>query len=51
MCASRKERSRGGVALLVREGLTYKERPDLGILKELFQSVYVEIVRGGVCRN
>ena len=51
MCASRKERS-GGVALLVREGLTYKERPDLGIFEEgLFESVFVEIIRGGGRRN
>ena len=51
MCASRKERS-GGVELLVREGLTNKERPDLGIFEEgLFESVFVEIVRGGGCRN
>ena len=47
MCASRKERS-GGVELLVREGLTNKERPDLGIFEEgLFESVFVEIIRGG----
>ena len=47
MCASRKERS-GGVELLVREGLTNKERPDLGIFEEgLFESVFVEIYRGG----
>ena len=31
VCPSRKERSGGGVVLLVREGLTYKEQPDLGI--------------------
>ena len=33
-------------------GLTYKERPDLGIFEEgLFESVFVEIVRGGGRRN
>ena len=49
---SRKERSGGGVVVLVREGLTYKERPDLEIFEEgLFESVFVEIVRGGGCRN
>ena len=52
VCASRKERSGGGVVLLVREGLTYKERPDLEIFEEgLFESVFVEIVRGGGCRS
>ena len=51
MCASRKERS-GGVALLVREGLTNKEQPDLGIFEEgLFESVFVEKIRGGGCGN
>ena len=29
-------------------GLTYKERPDLGVFEEgLFESVFVEIIRGG----
>ena len=52
MCASRKERSGGGVALLVREGLTYKERPDLGLFEQgLFESVFVEIIKGGGHRN
>ena len=52
VCASRKERSGGGVALLVREGLTYKERPDLGVFEEgLFESTFVEIIRGGGRRN
>ena len=40
------------MALLVKEGLTYKERPDLGIFEEgLFESVFVEIIRGGGRRN
>ena len=49
VCPSRKERSGGGVVLLVREGLTYKEQPDLGIFEEgLFESVFVEIGVGEV---
>ena len=48
VCPSRKDRSSGGVVLLVREWLTYKEPPDLGIFEEgLFKSVFVEIVRVG----
>ena len=40
------------MALLVREGLTYKERPDLGVFEEgLFESAFVEIIRGGGRRN
>ena len=34
VAASRKERSGGGVALLIRDGLTYRERPDLGTFSE-----------------
>ena len=45
MCFKEGE-ERGGVALLVKGGLTYKERPDLGVFEEgLFESVFVEIVR------
>ena len=52
LCASRKERGGGGVALLVRDGLTYRGRPDLGTFHEgVFESVFVEIVRGGGRRN
>ena len=52
VCASRKRKSGGGVALLVRDGLTYRERPDLGTFTEgVFESVFVEIVRGGGRRN
>ena len=52
VCASRKERSGGGVALLIRDGLTYRERPDLGTFTEgVFESVFVEIIRGGGRRN
>ena len=40
------------MALLVRDGLTYRERPDLGTFTEgVFESVFVEIVRGGGRRN
>ena len=46
--ASRKERSGGGVALLIKGGLTYKERPDLGVFEGLFESVFVEIEVGDV---
>ena len=47
VCASRKGRG-GGVALLIRDGLTYRERPDLGTFTEgVFESVFVEIIRGG----
>ena len=52
VCASRRERSGGGVALLIRDGLTYKERPDLGVFSEgVFESVFVEIIRGRGRRN
>ena len=48
VCASRSKRRGGGVALLVRDGLTYRERPDLGTFDEgQFESVFIEIVRGG----
>ena len=40
------------MALLLRDGLTYRERPDLGTFNEgVFESVFVEIVRGGGRRN
>ena len=52
VCASRSRMRGGGVALLIRDGLTYRERPDLGIFEEgLFESVFVEIIRGGGRRN
>ena len=52
VCASRRGRSGGGVALLLREGLTYRERPDLGTFTEgVFESVFVEVIRGGGRRN
>jgi hypothetical protein len=47
-CASRKDNGGGGVALFIKEGLTYKTWPDLGIFEEgEFESVFVEINRGG----
>ena len=52
VCASRKGKGGGGVALLVRDGLTYRERPDLGVFTEgEFESLFIEIVRGGGRRN
>ena len=52
VCASRKVKSGGGVALLVREGLIFRERPDLGVFIEGFiETVFVEIVRGGNLKN
>jgi exonuclease III len=33
-CASREEKGGGGVALFIKEGLTYNTRPDLGIFEE-----------------
>ena len=51
-CASRQDKGGGGVALFIKEGLTYKTRPDLGIFEEgEFESVFVEINRGGGRRN
>ena len=52
VCASRSAGRGGGVALLVKDGLTYRERPDLGTFDEgEFESVFIEIVRGGGRRN
>jgi hypothetical protein len=43
-CASRQDKRGGGVELFVREGLTYKMRPDLGIFEEGdFESIFIEI--------
>ena len=40
------------MAVFVREGLTYKTRPDLGVFDEgRFESVFVEIIRGRGRRN
>ena len=52
VCTSRREKGGGGVAVFVRDGLTYRERPDLGTFtEEVFESVFVEIIRGGGRRN
>ena len=52
VCASRSRGKGGGVALLVRDGLTYRERPDLGTFDEgQFESVFIEIIRGRGRRN
>ena len=52
VCASRSSKRGGGVALLIRDGLTYTERPDLGTFIEgEFESLFVEIVRGRGRRN
>ena len=52
LCASRKRTGGVGVALLVRDGLTYRGRPDLGTFNEgVFESSFIEIVRGGGRRN
>ena len=52
VCASRKQKGGGGVAVLVRDGLTYRERPDLGTFAEgQFESVFIEIIRGGSRKN
>ena len=46
ICASRKTKSGGGTALLIREGLTYRERTDISVFMEgILESVFVEIVR------
>ena len=37
--------------MLVKEGVTYRERPDLAIFKEgVLESVFVELVKQGVRR-
>ena len=52
VCASREEKGGGGVAPMIKDGLTYRERPDLGKFdKGVFESLFVEIVRGGGRRN
>ena len=52
VCASRRSKSGGGVALLIKEGLIFRERADLGSFKEgIIESVFVEIIRGNNRRN
>ena len=51
VCASRKE-SGEGVVLFIRDGLMYRERPDLGMFtKGVFASVFFEIIKGRGQRN
>ena len=50
--ACRKVKGGGGVALLIKEGITYRERQDLGTFKEgTFESAFIELVRPGVEKN
>ena len=52
LCASRKTKAGGGVAFLVRDGLTYRERTDLNVFKEgIIESLFIEIIRGEGKRN
>ena len=52
VCASRVKKSGGGVAVLIRDDLTYRERPDLSIFMEgVLESTFIEIVRSGTRRN
>ena len=49
VCASRRDKGGGGVAILIREGLVYRERRDLGTFKEgIVETLFIELVgRGG----
>ena len=52
VCASRKIKSGGGVALLIKEGLIFRERTDLGCFREgVIESVFVEVIRGNNRKN
>ena len=52
ICASRSKKSGGGVALLIKEEQTYRERPDLGVFIEgTLESVFLELIRGGGKKN
>ena len=52
ICASRKEKAGGGVALLLREGLVFRERSDLKVFLEgNFESLFIELVREGGKKN
>ena len=52
LCASRQKKGGGGVALLIKEGLVYKERPDLNIFKEgIIETVFAELVGTGSQKN
>ena len=48
VCASRKKKSGGGVAIMLKEGLVYRERTDLGVFLEGdVESIFVELVKDG----
>ena len=52
ICASRKHKSGGGVAILLKDGLTYRERTDISVFSEgVFESVFIELIRPGEGRN
>ena len=52
ICASRKTKAGGGTALLIREGLTYRERTDISVFIEgTLETLFVEIVRGEGRKN
>ena len=52
VCASRKKKSGGGVALMIKEGLVFRERADLSVFEEgEIESLFVEIVRDRGQRN
>ena len=52
VCASRKSKSGGGVALLIKDGLTYRERRDISVFHEgVIESLFAEVVRGEGRRN
>ena len=52
VCASRKKMARGGEALILRAGLMYREKSYLGTFtEEVFESLSVELLRDGKCRN
>ena len=52
VCASRKKKAGGGVALLLREGLVFKERSDLNVFLEGdVESLFIELIREGGKKN
>ena len=52
VCASRTVRCGGGVALLIKDGLVFRERPDIAVFEEgKFESIFVEIIREGGRKN
>ena len=44
ICNNHKSAKGGGVAILIRDGITYKKRPDLSCMEEkLIESVYIKV--------